>query len=716
LNKKHLPDRENKTALIPEKPELLAPAGSPATWAAAVEAGADAVYLGLKNYSARAFASNFSPSELARVIELSHERGVKIFVAFNSLLKENDLKPALELLDLLARTPPDALILQDLGLLRLVKHHYPQYEVHASTLMAVHNRGGLDVLGRMGFDRAVLARELTLKEVERLATSSPVGVEIFIHGALCFSFSGLCLMSSFLGGKGSLRGACTQPCRRYYSQAKRKGYFFSPTDLDATTLMGHIRRLPLAALKIEGRMKGAEYVRRVVSAYRLLLDVSDDDLEIAMEEAGRLIDASLGRQRSTGFFMSARAEQTLAPNLAATSGLFLGRVLDGGPDGGLIVLENNVAAGDRLRVQFRQDDSRKAFTLKELRQSGMPVGEGHTGQEVFIASPQPLTPGDLVFKVDTGTGEKEALASPLVQALTVGSPGSGRMIEHSPSKALNSALRMIGSGSSGGRRPQNHKPDIWYRLGRAEDVQGLAPSRPGRVILPLTTPNVRRMAGLRRRLDTLYQKIVWALPPLVFDSASLIRDLSQLARMGAREFMISNLGHLPLVQQPRKGRRNAPIIYADHRLNCLNSQAELQLADLGVSALTLSLEGDEDNFKRLLSNPGPISRLLYLYGRPALFTSRFAPQGLKENTPVESPQRERFRTRYQSDIMFMFAEQPVFFAPLLKFRTLAGVTAFIVDLEFDPRPLATARDILEVINRGKPQRSTSRFNFKRGLY
>ncbi|MBU2548115.1 MAG: U32 family peptidase, partial [Proteobacteria bacterium] len=266
-------------------PELLAPAGSPATWAAAVEAGADAVYLGLKDFSARAFAANFTLDDLARLVPLSHDRGVKVFVAFNSLLKEEELTPALRLLDGLSRIGPDALIMQDLGLFRLVKRHYPQFEVHASTLTATHNLAGLRVLAGLGYDRAVLARELTFSEIEDLAARSPIGLEVFIHGALCFSFSGLCLMSSFLGGKGSLRGACTQPCRRRYATGKKSGYFFSPTDLDASTLMLRIRNLPLAALKIEGRMKGAQYVSHVVRAYRMLLDAPADRMEEALAEA-----------------------------------------------------------------------------------------------------------------------------------------------------------------------------------------------------------------------------------------------------------------------------------------------------------------------------------------------------------------------------------------------------------------------------------------------
>ena len=386
-----------------------------------MEAGADAVYMGLKGFSARAFAANFSLAELAEVTALSHEKGTKIFLAFNALAKEEELPEAARLLESLAEIGPDALILQDMGLFHLIRKEFPQFEVHASTLTAVHNLPGLKVLAGMGFDRAVLARELTIGEAGRLAERSPIPVEIFIHGALCYSFSGLCLMSGFLGGKGSLRGACTQPCRRRYSAGKKRGYFFSPTDLEAVDVMRRIRSLPFSALKIEGRMKGPEYVTRVVQAYRLMLDAPDADLEKAAEEAVELLDASLGRQRSSGFLMTPGGEGALAPHSAATSGLYVGRIADGNESGGRLELKEALKVGDRVRVQFKKDDERRAFTIKQMDLEGESVELAESDSEIFLHAPEALSPGDLVFKVDTAKGEKDALQTDLVRAVRNGS-------------------------------------------------------------------------------------------------------------------------------------------------------------------------------------------------------------------------------------------------------------------------------------------------------
>ena len=321
-----------------------------------------------------------------------------------------------------------------------------------------------------------------------------------------------------------------------------------------------------------------------------------------------------------------------------------------------------------------------------------------------------LSPGDLVFKVDTGTGEKEALASPLVQAVLGEQP---RNIKQSP--RLNAILAELKIEPQAGRGSAK-RPALWYRVARMEEVPGLEQLKPARVIVPATSANIRRGTAMRRRLGPLFERVIWALPPLVFQEARLKRDLAQLNKMGAREFMISNLGHLPLLDNPGGKGRRRPLFYADYRLNCLNTQTEAQLAALGLSGLTISVETDEENLQQILQRPGPTARLLYLYGRPPLFTSRFKPYGLKDSHPVESPRRERFRIRQEGDFFVTIAEQPVFFAPFLKLRSLAGVSAFIIDLEYDPRPAASAKEITEAVARGKPIGSASRFNFKRGLY
>lgn len=694
---------------------MLAPAGSPLTWAAALEAGANAVYLGLKSFSARAFATNFTLLQLQRVVELTHERRAKIFLAFNSLIKEGELPAAIKTLDSLTHLGPDALIVQDLGLARLIKKYFPQFELHASTLTAVHNMPGLTMLKELGFDRAVLARELTLDEVEKLAwPAPPLGLEIFIHGALCYSVSGLCLMSSFLGGQGSLRGACTQPCRRAYATPKKKGFLFSPTDLEAAPVFERIRQLPLAALKIEGRMKGPDYVSRVVKAYRWLLDASREDLPQVLIEARRLIEASPGRRKTTGFLAGPRPADGLATTGAATSGTFLGGIKSIGPQGGLIQLRAPVAVGDRLRVKFKGVDDQQAFTLKKMLVTGATIDQAAAGVEVTLTAPVDLSPGDLIFLVSSAQGEKEAEESPLLVALEAHRPN------FKSHHKLSSAVLLAQTELTGQTRakPDRRRPVIWFRTGHLDDLPHLFKYHPDRLIVPLTAANVHKAGNWRRRWENYWERLIWALPPVLYDSGlrATDRHLSAVHHLGACEFMVANLGQLPLIHYLKPHKRRHLQIYADYRLNCLNTQTEAALAGLGITGVTLCVETDEKNFKDIVDRPGPVNRILYIYGRPPLFTSRFQPPDIKNNLPVTSPRGERFRVHLDKDLTLVVAEKPVFWGPVVKDHSLTGVQAWIVDLEFDPHPAQTAAEVHQALTSGRHLRSTSTFNLKRNLY
>jgi hypothetical protein len=186
--------------------------------------------------------------------------------------------------------------------------------------------------------------------------------------------------------------------------------------------------------------------------------------------------------------------------------------------------------------------------------------------------------------------------------------------------------------------------------------------------------------------------------------------------MGAQTFLASNPAHLPLINRDVKGRRGRPSVYADYRLGCLNTEAERMLAELGVAGVTVSPETDRENLEAVLNRPGPVSRLVYLFGRPHLFTSRFRPAGLKTNQPVLSPKREKFRLRDDPGVFSVFAEKPVYLAPLTRMKSLPGVEAFIIDLENDPRPAQTAKEIHDAVRRGKRLGGMSLFNYQRGLF
>ena len=261
--------------------ELLAPAGSFDALKAAVNAGANAVYLAGNNFGARAYAENFSQEILTDAVKFAHLYGVSIHVTTNTILNDDETENFAEYIKLLKRANVDALLVQDLGAAKIIKSVAPEIPLHASTQMTVHNLAGVEKLAELGFSRVVLSREMTLAEIENIAKNSTVEIEIFAHGALCVCFSGQCLMSSMIGGRSGNRGRCAQPCRLPYTLVDDKGnellktadeYLLSPKDLKTLELLPRLVAAGVDSLKIEGRMKRAEYVATVVKIYRDALD------------------------------------------------------------------------------------------------------------------------------------------------------------------------------------------------------------------------------------------------------------------------------------------------------------------------------------------------------------------------------------------------------------------------------------------------------------
>jgi len=243
--------------------EILSPAGSAEALRAAVLSGADAVYLGASGFNARINAKNFSDEELRESVLYCHERGVKVYVTVNTLVYDKEMTEALSLAEFLTDIGVDAFIVQDLGLARLLKRCAPSVALHASTQMSVCSLDGVEALADLGFSRVVLARELSFEDIGLIARHSPVETEFFVHGAFCMSYSGQCYMSSIIGGRSGNRGLCAQPCRLPY----RNGYSLSLKDNCLLEYVPQLKEAGVTSLKIEGRMKGAEYVSAVTDMY-----------------------------------------------------------------------------------------------------------------------------------------------------------------------------------------------------------------------------------------------------------------------------------------------------------------------------------------------------------------------------------------------------------------------------------------------------------------
>ena len=339
------------------KPELLAPAGDRVCLAAAVENGADAVYFGLQRHNARARAVNFDGDELAETLAFLHRRGVRGYLALNTLAFPRELPGLEDTVRQVVGAGVDAVIVQDLGLCRLIRAVSPDLEIHASTQMSVTSAEGVRLAQELGCSRVILARELSLREIGKVREASDLPVEVFVHGALCVSYSGQCLTSEALGGRSANRGECAQACRMPYQvvcdgkvvDLGNVQYLLSPQDLAAYDLVPRLLDLGVASLKIEGRLKTPEYVANITAHYRKAIDAAWEGRAITFSPADvREMELSFSRGFSRGFLEGNDHKALVRGDHAKKRGIFVGTVTEVTHDGLRLALSAPVKNGDGL--------------------------------------------------------------------------------------------------------------------------------------------------------------------------------------------------------------------------------------------------------------------------------------------------------------------------------------------------------------------------------
>ncbi|HZN60963.1 MAG TPA: DUF3656 domain-containing protein [Planctomycetota bacterium] len=371
------------------RPEVLAPAGDMECVKAAVEYGADAVYFGLSKFNARARAENFTVESLPELLSFLRLRGVKGYVAFNTLVFADELAEAAGILERVIAAGPDALILQDLGIARLARAISPDIELHASTQTTTTCAEQMPALEELGFSRVILARELTLADIRKIAAATTMPLEVFVHGALCVAYSGQCLTSEALGGRSANRGACAQACRLPYDlivdgknvDLGERKYLLSPQDLAAFDLIPDLVDAGVRSFKIEGRLKTAEYVAATTRAYRKAVDEAWAN-RAATWSRGEVLELQqvFSRGLSHGF-LGGIDHQVLVPALSPKKrGPFLGRVtsIRAGRVG--LMLENPLRTQDGLSFDYGSPDDETGGRVYEIRSRGRRVSEAAGGE------------------------------------------------------------------------------------------------------------------------------------------------------------------------------------------------------------------------------------------------------------------------------------------------------------------------------------------------
>ena len=388
--------------------ELLSPVGDFECLKAAVQNGADAVYFGASSFSARAFASNFDDEVLEKVITYAKLRGVKTNLTLNTLIKNDEMSEAIELAQKAYKYGIDAIIVQDLGLARYLIKNFPDLAIHASTQLSVHNLDGVLKLQEMGFSRVVLSRELSLQEIEYICKNSNIEIEVFVHGALCISYSGQCLFSSMVGGRSGNRGKCAQPCRLPYELIKSescissseshdkntsshiigKGYLLSPRDLCGLDYLPELIKAGVTCLKIEGRMKTPEYVATVTRIYRKYLDMAVSPLgkfEIDDKDRNDLLQVFNRGGFSSGHFPDTPNKDLVYPEKSNNMGIFLGTISNFNNNKGHIsfTTADTLSIGDKIGIENKNHET-SLYTISELMINEKNVPKASAGDKVKI--------------------------------------------------------------------------------------------------------------------------------------------------------------------------------------------------------------------------------------------------------------------------------------------------------------------------------------------
>lgn len=386
--------------IMTQKTELLAPAGDFSAALTAFDSGADAVYAGLSKFNARERTDNFSEEEMSKLINYAHKSGKKVYITLNTLIKENEIEQVAGLLASLYPMKPDALIVQDIGVVKLIRDYFPDFKIHASTQMGIHNSEGIELAAEMGIKRVILERQLPMDEIRAIMAKSKIEIEVFVHGSLCCSLSGTCLFSSWLGGWSGNRGKCKQPCRRRFNQANgQSAFYFSTGDLCSIDLLTEYMKLGIASLKIEGRLKKSDYVRNTVKAYRMLLDAAPEDYNMTLGKAREMLNSLPSRKWIMNLNSCKAFSDFVKKDEMGIPGTFSGKVAGVFRNGFKVSVSGRLHLGDRIRAQLSDETEGPALIITDMEVRGEKVKKALSGEICTIFSSKNVQDGALIYKI-----------------------------------------------------------------------------------------------------------------------------------------------------------------------------------------------------------------------------------------------------------------------------------------------------------------------------
>lgn len=659
------------------KPELLLPAGSTEAFLAALEGGADAVYLGMQQFNARGRARNFNIHQLPTLINKAKEFNAKLYITLNTLIKNKELQQVLDYLQLIEKACPAAIIIQDWGIYQLCRKYFPKLKLHASTQMGNHNALDCSFSKKLGFERVILARELTLTEIDSIAHNSSIQLEIFVHGALCYSFSGSCLFSSWSGGMSANRGQCRQPCRHLFNQQDRKEHFFSMKDLQLIDYVPALAKLGISALKIEGRMRSAEYVFQVASAYRLALDYPD-----RIEQAKAMLINDGGRDKTTWYFTGNSSFVTTGNTF---TGKGIGSVIAIDKLSATIELTDELKAGTFVRFHNENDLDSEALPVNNIllitSEGKKSVNSAQAGDIVLLSvQDSNVTKGSIVYQTKHTSNKKWFWKPAQVKAIS----------------ANQSLTRNILSDiyKSTAHKPTAKQNRLIIRVNDPDWLPMLNQVYPVEIIIPI---NAKLPFQQKTAIELPFFTAEDELPKLK-------EQIAEHIQKGFGTFYLSRLSQMDLFN----GQKGI-VLKTNEQVYALNDAVLSLLKEKGIADWILPLENDYPNLIDSSNRNG----IVPLFYHPKLFYSR---QTVKLNNHKLLHGKESLQYQQLQDMVQVTPEKPVCnfnFVPKLSAK---GYHKYLIDLSDIKPDKAFLTELIKLYQSNTNLKDTTRFNLKQGLW
>ncbi len=659
------------------KTELLLPVGSMEMLQAAIAGGADAVYLGLKKFNARGRAKNFTYSQLKAAIELCHKKNMKVFVTLNTLIKNKEINELIEVLEYLNILKPDALIIQDWGVYQIIKKFYPQIPIHASTQIGAANSLAAEFLHKKKFERVILARELTLPEIAQIKKKSKIALELFIHGSLCYSFSGHCLFSSFLGGMSANRGLCKQPCRKKYLVGKNKETSFSLKDLELMDCVKSLRDLEIGSLKVEGRMKSPDYVYRVARNYKELLSSPKPQIPYATDFA----------REKTGYFLSGSISNAFTKDQA--TGQFLGSVTEIFPASIVMFTEGFLEKGDSIRINDFEDENTSMYKIKEVSSLSQDVSNPLRKVQIFVTGDFKI--GDKVYLTGkAGTHFTGDIKSQEIHLNT-------RLIQSRQGEITKSMWNRS-------FELKNPKRKIFFRVDSLEWLEFLKEYEHEKVILRLTKSQLDK--AMDKTFAAKLKNYIIQLPLFISEGGiKYYRSKVQaLIELGVETFLLNQIFQKQIFNSVKKIN-----IWASENIYVQNLATLQMLEEEGVENFIYPLESDFENMFALKKNKA----LVPIYFKPALFTSRMPLENEKANIKDGDLVLQTF---VRDGIREIVPVAPVSITQYLPKLEKHQFSQFLIDLSYIKPSKEALTTIMEAVKTSTKIEGSKQFNFKKGLW